>query len=187
MDKSLKDRFKTHLVLEMNNSAGTNKIIMQTEHNNKNTNNKNDNKNKNTHKNYKINLNNNNIKLLKANININKNNQRKLAINFKNIINKKIISERMNNFVAKDSNNISKRFKSLNPKEYVVNNNSKQKIKVNDNKSKNKNHENKNIDNKNNLFEKILKENNNVNFKNVALLKSKLPKLKVNKTGINFK
>ena len=187
MDKSLKERFKTHLVLEMNNSAGTNKIIMQTEHNNKNTNNKNDNKNKNTHKNYKINLNNNNIKLLKENININKNNQRKLAINFKNIINKKIISERMNNFVAKDSNNISKRFKSLNPKEYVVNNNSKQKIKVNDNKSKNKNYENKNIDNKNNLFQKILKENNNVNFKNVALLKSKLPKLKVNKTGINFK
>ena len=187
MDKSLKERFKTHLVLEMNNSAGTNKIIMQTEHNNKNTNNKNDNKNKNTHKNYKINLNNNNIKLLKENININKNNQRKLAINFKNIINKKIISERMNNFVAKDSNNISKRFKSLNPKEYVVNNNSKQKIKVNDNKSKNKNHENKNIENKNNLFQKILKENNNVNFKNVALLKSKLPKLKVNKTGINFK
>ena len=104
------------------------------------------------------------------------------------MINKKIISERMNNFAAKESNNISKRFKSLNPKEYVViNNNSKQKIKVNENKSKNKNHENKIIDNKNNLFQKILKENNNVNFKNVALLKSKLPRLKVNKTGLNFK
>ena len=188
MDKSLKERFKTHLVLDMNNSAGTNKIIMQTEHNLKNTNNINENKNKNTHKNYKINLDNKNIKVLKANINLNKNNQRKLAINFKNMINKKIISERMNNFAAKDSNNISKRFKSLNPKEYVVNNNnSKQKIKVNENKSKNKNHENKIIDNKNNLFQKILKENNNVNFKNVALLKSKLPRLKVNKTGLNFK
>ena len=187
IDKSLKERFKTHLVLDMNNSAGTNKIIMQTEHNPKNANIINNNNNKNTHKNYKIKLENNNIKLLKANININKNNQRKLGINFKNMINKKIISERMNNFVAKDTNNISKRFKSLNPKEYVVNNNSKQKIKVNENKSKNKNNENKNIDNKNNLFQKILKENNNINFKNVALLKSKLPKLKVNKTGLNFK
>jgi hypothetical protein len=187
IDKSLKERFKTHLVLDMNNSAGANKIIMQTENNIKKTNNMNSN-NKNNSKNYKINLDNkNNIKLLKANININKNNQRKLAINFKNMINKKIITERMGNFITKDTNNISKRFKSLNPKEYTVNNNSKQKNIINGNKSKNKNNENKNIDNKNNLFQKILKENNNINFKNVALLKSKLPKLKVNKTGLNFK
>ena len=181
IDKSLKERFKTHLVLDMNNSAGANKIIMQTENNTKKTNNMNSN---NKNKNYKINLDNkNNMKLLKSNVNNNnKNNQRKLAINFKNMINKKIITERMNNFITKDTNNISKRFKSLNPKEYTANNNSKQKNIINGNKPKNNNNENKN-----NLFEKILKENNNMNFKNVALLKSKLPKLKVNKTGLNFK
>ena len=181
IDKSLKERFKTHLVLDMNNSAGTNKIIMQTENNTKKMNNMNSN---NKNKNYKINLDNkNNMKLLKSNVNNNnKNNQRKLAINFKNMINKKIITERMNNFITKDTNNISKRFKSLNPKEYTANNNSKQKNIINGNKPKNNNNENKN-----NLFEKILKENNNMNFKNVALLKSKLPKLKVNKTGLNFK
>ena len=181
IDKSLKERFKTHLVLDMNNSAGANKIIMQTENNTKKMNNMNSN---NKNKNYKINLDNkNNMKLLKSNVNNNnKNNQRKLAINFKNMINKKIITERMNNFITKDTNNISKRFKSLNPKEYTVNNNSKQKNIMNGNKPKNNNNENKN-----NLFEKILKENNNMNFKNVALLKSKLPKLKVNKTGLNFK
>jgi len=180
IDKSLKERFKTHLVLDMNNSAGANKIIMQTENNTKKMNNMNSN---NKNKNYKINLDNkNNMKLLKSNVNNNKNNQRKLAINFKNMINKKIITERMNNFITKDTNNISKRFKSLNPKEYKANNNSKQKNIINGNKPKNNNNENKN-----NLFEKILKENNNMNFKNVALLKSKLPKLKVNKTGLNFK
>ena len=181
IDKSLKERFKTHLVLDMNNSAGANKIIMQTENNTKKMNNMNSN---NKNKNYKINLDNkNNMKLLKSNVNNNnKNNQRKLAINFKNMINKKIITERMNNFITKDTNNISKRFKSLNPKEYTANNNSKQKNIMNGNKPKNNNNENKN-----NLFEKILKENNNMNFKNVALLKSKLPKLKVNKTGLNFK
>ena len=181
IDKSLKERFKTHLVLDMNNSAGANKIIMQTENNTRKMNNMNSN---NKNKNYKINLDNkNNMKLLKSNVNNNnKNNQRKLAINFKNMINKKIITERMNNFITKDTNNISKRFKSLNPKEYTANNNSKQKNIINGNKPKNNNNENKN-----NLFEKILKENNNMNFKNVALLKSKLPKLKVNKTGLNFK
>ena len=181
IDKSLKERFKTHLVLDMNNSAGANKIIMQTENNTKKMNNMNSN---NKNKNYKINLDNkNNMKLLKSNVNNNnKNNQRKLAINFKNMINKKIITERMNNFITKDTNNISKRFKSLNPKEYTANNNSKQKNIMNGNKPKNNNNENKN-----NLFEKILKENNNMNFKNVALLKSKLPRLKVNKTGLNFK
>ena len=47
--------------------------------------------------------------------------------------------------------------------------------------------QNKNIDNKNNLFQKILKESNNMNFKNVATIKSKLPKLKINKTGLNNK
>ena len=181
IDKSLKERFKTHLVLDMNNSAGANKIIMQTENNTKKMNNMNSN---NKNKNYKINLDNkNNIKLLKSNVNNNKNNRRKLTINFKNMINKKIIIKRMNIFITKDTNNISKRFKSLNPKEYTVNNNnSKQKNIINGNKPKNNNNENKN-----NLFEKILKENNNMNFKNVALLKSKLPRLKVNKTGLNFK
>ena len=177
IDKSLKERFKIHLVLDMNNSAGANKIIMQTKNNTRKMNNMNSN---NKNKNYKINLDNkNNIKLLKSNVNNNKNNRRKLTINFKNMINKKIIIKRMNIFITKDTNNISKRFKSLNPKEYTVNNNnSKQKNIMNGNKPKNNN----NNENKNNLFEKILKENNNMNFKNVALLKSKLPKLNVNKT-----
>ena len=135
---------------------------------------------------------NDNTKLLNAKINLNKQNARKLAMNFRDIINKKITTERTNNFMAKDIDNNSRRFKSLNPKEYIINNNSKQKNLVkNNNKSKNHNNnyllENKNIENKNNLFQKILKENNNLNFKNVATIKSRLPKLKVNKTGLNIK
>ena len=192
-DKSLKDKFKTHLILDMNiNSENSNRIVLKTEHNQKNSNNKYNNLD--NHKNFKINLGNkNNIKLLKAKINSNKQNQRKFEINFKNVINKKIISERVNNFIKKDNNNNSNRFKSLNTKEYIINNNSKQKSSINnnDNKSKNQNknivYNYKNIDNKINLFQKILKENNNTNFKNVAIIKSKLPKLKVNKTGLNFK
>ena len=192
-DKSLKDKFKTHLILDMNyNSENSNRIVLKTEHNQKNSNNKYNNLD--NHKNFKINLGNkNNIKLLKAKINSNKQNQRKFEINFKNVINKKIISERVNNFIKKDNNNNSNRFKSLNTKEYIINNNSKQKSSINnnDNKSKNQNknivYNYKNIDNKSNLFQKILKENNNTNFKNVAIIKSKLPKLKVNKTGLNFK
>ena len=192
-DKSLKEKFKTHLILDMNyNTENSNRIVFKTEHNQKNSSNKNNNLN--NQMNFKINLGNkNNIKLLKANINSNKQNQRKFEINFKNVINNKIISERINNFIKKDNSNNSNRFKSLNAKEYTINNNSKQKsnIKNNGNKSKNQNknfvYNYKNLENKNNLFQKILKENNNSNFKNVALIKSKLPKLKVNKTGLNFK
>ena len=72
-------------------------------------------------------------------------------------------------------------------------NNTKMKhlAKNNGNKSKNQynNHVavNKNTENKTNLFQKILKESNNLNFKNVAVIKSKLPRLKVNKTGLNIK
>ena len=193
-DKSLKEKFKTHLILDMNyNSENSNRIILKTEHNPKKSTSKYDNLD--NRKNFKINLGNkNNIKLLKAKINSNKQNQRKFEINFKNAINKKIISERVNDFIKKDNNNNnSNRYKSLNTKEYIINNNSKQKSNINNNENKSKNQNKnivynyKNIENKSNLFQKILKENNNTNFKNVAIIKSKLPKLKVNKTGLNFK
>ena len=175
-----------------NNSQGSNRVVLHTEHNQTNVNNKNDINNINN-KIFKINLGNkNNIKLLNSKINLSKQKTRKLAINFKDAINKKITTMRTNNFATKDINN-SKRYKSMNPKDYIINNNSKQKniIKNNENKSKNHNNnyalKNKNIENKNNLFQKILKESNNLNFKNVASIKSKLPKLKINKTGLNIK
>ena len=193
LDKNSREKYKTNLVLDMhNNSQGANKIVLHTEHNQKNINNKNDINNINN-KIFKINLGNkNNIKLLNAKINLSKQKTRKLGMNFKDAINKKIATVRTNNFAAKDMNN-SKRYKSLNPKDYIINNNSKQKniIKNNGNKSKNHNNnfpvQNKGVENKNNLFQKILKESNNLNFKNVATIKSKLPKLKINKTGLNNK
>ena len=193
LDKNSREKYKTNLILDMhNNSQGSNRVVLHTEHNQTNVNNKNDINNINN-KIFKINLGNkNNIKLLNSKINLSKQKTRKLAINFKDAINKKITTMRTNNFATKDINN-SKRYKSMNPKDYIINNNSKQKniIKNNENKSKNHNNnyalKNKNIENKNNLFQKILKESNNLNFKNVATIKSKLPKLKINKTGLNIK
>ena len=100
----------------------------------------------------------------------------------------------MNNFLSKDINNNSRRYKSLNANKYendINNTEMKRLAKNNGNKSKNQynNHVavNKNTENKTNLFQKILKESNNLNFKNVAVIKSKLPRLKVNKTGLNIK
>ena len=193
LDKNSREKYKTNLILDMhNNSQGSNRVVLHTEHIQTNVNNKNDINNINN-KIFKINLGNkNNIKLLNSKINLSKQKTRKLAINFKDAINKKITTMRTNNFATKDINN-SKRYKSMNPKDYIINNNSKQKniIKNNENKSKNHNNnyalKNKNIETKNNLFQKILKESNNLNFKNVATIKSKLPKLKINKTGLNIK
>jgi hypothetical protein len=195
MDKNSREKYKTNLVLD--NSQGSNRIVLQTEQNQKNKNNKYNNISKininNNNKIFKVNLGHkNDTKLLNAKINLNKQNARKLAINFRDFINKKITTERINNFASKDVNSNSRRFKSLNPKDYIINNNAKQKslMKNNGNKSKNHNNyilDNKNVENKNNLFQKILKENNNLNFKNVASIKSRLPKLKVNKTGLNIK
>ena len=202
IERNSKEKYKTHLILDMlNNSEGTNRIVLQTEQNQNNMINKHINKNNlninNNNKIFKINLGHkNDIKILNTKFNLNKQNTRKFAINFKDIINKKITSERTNNFLSKEVDNNFKRFKSLNPKEYINTNinesKSKNIIKNNNNKSKNKNDinnkfNNKNIENKNNLFQKILKENNNLNFKNVASIKSKLPKLKVNKTGLIVK
>ena len=110
IDKNNKEKFKTHLVLDMpNTSENSNRIVLKTEHNQKINNNKI----------LKINDGNeNNAKLINANININKQYPRKLGINFKNVINKKIITERMNNFLSKDINNNSRRYKSLNANKY---------------------------------------------------------------------
>ena len=187
IDKTQKEKYKTHLILDMpeNNTETSHKIILNTEHNNKSSNkynNINNNHNKNR---LKINLGEkNNIKILNQNLNKNKLNSRKFIINFKDVVNKKVNIERKNNFISKEKGNDSKKYKSLNKNEYQIN--------PNNNKSKNilqnKNYKNNiiygNI-NDNNLFQKILKESNNLNFKNVALIKSKLPKLKVNKTGLN--
>jgi hypothetical protein len=187
IDKTQKEKYKTHLILDMpeNNTETSHKIILNTEHNNKSSN-KYNNININHNKNrLKINLGEkNNIKILNQNLNKNKLNSRKFIINFKDVVNKKVNIERKNNFISKEKGNDSKKYKSLNKNEYQIN--------PNNNKSKNilqnKNYKNNiiygNINN-NNLFQKILKESNNLNFKNVALIKSKLPKLKVNKTGLN--
>ena len=198
IDKSQKEKYKTHLILDIPNNItneSNHKIILNTEHNNinKSENKYNNNLNINHNNKSKLKLNlgeKKNIKLLNQNINKNKLNSRKFIINFRDAVNKKVNAERRNNFFSKekdkDKENNNKRFKNLNKNEYLINND----INKNKNILQNKNYKNKIIygnlnNNDNNLFQKILKENNNLNFKNIAIIKSKLPKLKINKTGLN--
>ena len=134
----------------------------------------------------------NEIKIMNTNININLNNKfgnRKFTINFKDIINKKLKMKRTNNFQSKDKKANIKRFNSLNSNNYIIKNNNKNKESKNHGNNNGNGHkskkENKNIfiDTKSeNLNKKMIGiENNLLNYKNLAKVNSRLPRLKLNK------
>lgn len=139
---------------------------------------------------------------MNTNININLNNQlssRKFTINFKDIVNNKINLNRKNNFMTKDNNNNSnnnnnriKRFKSMNSNKTLLSKNN------NNNKSKNNYNDIKSIINKGNLLydtnstgmnnnHKIFTKNIMIDFKNLGMINSNLPRLKLNKKNFEKK
>jgi len=196
-----KDKFKTHLLLDLANNQNNNLVGITTNKETKSF-------NKYTTKDYeslnrklkKFKLNNGEIKIMNTNINMNINlnnnlKSRKITLNFKDILNKKLI-DRQNNFLLKENKEInSKRFNSLNNNFY--NAESSKNIKKNyedenpidvgnshnfkQNASKKDGIENIFVKNKD--FGKIA--TNIPNFKNITFNKPKLPKLMMNK-NVNF-
>ena len=196
-----KDKFKTHLLLDLANNQNNNLVGITTNKETKSF-------NKYTTKDYeslnrklkKFKLNNGEIKIMNTNINMNINlnnnlKSRKITLNFKDILNKKLI-DRQNNFLLKENKEInSKRFNSLNNNFY--NAESSKNIKKNyedenpidvgnshnfkQNASKKDGVENIFVKNKD--FGKIA--TNIPNFKNITFNKPKLPKLMMNK-NVNF-
>ena len=196
-----KDKFKTHLLLDLANNQNNNLVGITTNKETKSF-------NKYTTKDYeslnrklkKFKLNNGEIKIMNTNINMNINlnnnlKSRKITLNFKDILNKKLI-DRQNNFLLKENKEInSKRFNSLNNNFY--NAESSKNIKKNyedenpidvgnshnfkQNASKKDGIENIFVKNKD--FGKIA--TNIPNFKNITFNKPKLPKLMMNKNA-NF-
>jgi len=196
-----KDKFKTHLLLDLANNQNNNLVGITTNKETKSF-------NKYTTKDYeslnrklkKFKLNNGEIKIMNTNINMNINlnnnlKSRKITLNFKDILNKKLI-DRQNNFLLKENKEInSKRFNSLNNNFY--NAESSKNIKKNyedenpidvgnshnfkQNASKKDGIENIFVKNKD--FGKIA--TNIPNFKNITFNKPKLPKLMMNKNS-NF-
>ena len=196
-----KDKFKTHLLLDLANNQNNNLVGISTNKETKSF-------NKYTTKDYeslnrklkKFKLNNGEIKIMNTNINMNINlnnnlKSRKITLNFKDILNKKLI-DRQNNFLLKENKEInSKRFNSLNNNFY--NAESSKNIKKNyedenpidvgnshnfkQNASKKDGIENIFVKNKD--FGKIA--TNIPNFKNITFNKPKLPKLMMNKNS-NF-
>jgi hypothetical protein len=206
---SKKEKYRTHLLLDVsNNPAGliynrndSNQYIIQTEKENKSCNkysfngynivgnyNHHDSKKK-----FKMFLGRKNeIKIMNTNININLNNKfgnRKFTINFKDIINKKLKMKRTNNFQSKDKKANIKRFNSLNSNNYIIKNNNKNKESKNHGNNNGNGHKSKKekanifIDTKSeNLNKKMIGiENNLLNYKNLAKVNSRLPRLKLNK------
>ena len=190
MDPNKKEKYKTHLLLDITNNQngniiynrnGNDKIIIPPERENRSCNKytfngynnlimDNNNNNHKKKKTFKIHLaGKNEIKVMNTNININLNNQlssRKFTINFKDIVNKKINMERKNNFISKDTNN------NTNNKS----NNSTRFKSMNYNNYKNKSNKKNNfISNKSkNDKDKILVENMNNGINNKIFDKNKL-------------
>ena len=204
IDSNNKEKYKTHLLLDIsNNPKGNiifnrnenNQVLMPPEKENKScnkytfsesNNNININNNKKKKNTFKIHLGRKNeIKVMNTNININLNNQcnnRKFTINFKDIVNKKINMERENNFKSKDNQSNSKRFKSLNTNNYIL----KKKNKTNNKKN---NEDNKSKNSKGNILIKNHKDNSNYkifcnNNLNIEAFNSNLPRLKFSKKSI---
>ena len=208
LNKNNKEKFKTHLLLDaFNNQTGNhifknNQIIIPTNNESKSFNKyvikENDNMSKNKKK--KLKINNGDLKIMNTNINLNTKflKTRKMTLNFKDIVNKKIM-EHQNNFLIKDNKDNAKRFNSLNSnffdatktneKKFIINN---ENAINNDNENKNSRNNNNNIMNENNTIKDELKKfiknkdfgkiaNNIINFKNIASIKSKLPILRINK------
>ena len=214
MDPNKKEKYKTHLLLDIGNNQngniiynrnGNNQIIIPQEKENKSCskytfNGYNDVNlpNQKKKKTFKLHLGNKNqIKVMNTNININLNNQlssRKFTINFKDIVNNKINLNRKNNFMTKENNNNNnnnttnriKRFKSMNSNKALVSKNNNNK------KSKNNYNESKSKYNKGNILfdtnstginnnHKIFTKNIIIDYKNIGMVNSNLPRLKLNK------
>ena len=210
LDTSNKEKYKTLLLLDVsNNPPGTiynrnenNQFVIPPEKENKSCNKytfneynliNDDDINNKKKKNFKIHLGRKNeIKIMNTNININLNNKinkRKFTLNFKDIVNKKNIMERTNNFVSKEKKPNMKRFKSLKSNNYRININKNKDNKIfNHNVNKSKNEKiNIFVDNKNDKLNKrnILVENKLLNYNNLAQINSGFPKLKLNKNLFN--
>jgi len=201
------DKFKTHLLLDVQNNPignnllkNNNQVIIPANKDSKSF-------NKYTVKDYdnfntkfkKFKFNKGDIKIMNTNININFNNNlktRKITLNFRDLVNKKL-KEHQNNFLSKEKKENERKFNSLNSNFYDKNST----FNVNENKiyreTENRNEikngpifkENPSI--KEGLLSKIMKNNdfgkisiNINNFKNIASIKSKLPKLKLNKNSL---
>ena len=202
-----KEKFKTHLLLDVQNNLNGNNILKNNNQIIMPTNKESKSFNKYTVKDYdnfnskfkKFRFNKGDIKIMNTNININFNNNlktRKITLNFRDLVNKKIM-EHKNNFLPKEKNENIRKFNSLNSNFYnkdSANNIKENKIyKENENRNDIKNvpifKDNPSI--KEGLLNKIMKNNNlgkmpsNINnFKNIVSIKSKLPKLKINKTSL---
>ena len=218
-----KEKFRTHLLLDYNTNQNLNSIIINKNSNipiignketkslNKYTLNENDNSNINK-KMKKLKTNSIEVKILNTNINLNNClnkyiKPKKFTLNFKDIVNKKIIDEHTNKFLKNNKNNnnnntynnnikYSKRFKSLNSnilnkdslkhleKKYVI-------INSQNNQNTNENENKKSINNKDNpksiyIYPNELGRNNinNLNYKNIVSLGAKLPKLRINRQSL---
>ena len=201
LNNNNKDKFKTHFLLDLANNQNNNLVGITTNKETKSF-------NKYTTKEYeslnrklkKFKLNNGEIKIMNTNINMNINlnnnlKSRKITLNFKDILNKKLM-DRQNNFLLKENKEInSKRFNSLNnnfyngestknidkkyedeaPIDTRNSHNFKQNASIKEGLE--------NIYVKNKDFGKIA--SNIPNFKNITFNKPKLPKLMMNKNA-NF-
>ena len=199
LNPAYKEKFKSHLLLEISNNPNLTNLFKNITNNatvipaNKETKSYNkytvsDNNNKKN--NLMFNKNQNNMN----NINLNKENlkSKKMTFNFKDFLNKKLNSEHINKFILNNNKENAKRFHSLNSNYYIKENNNniiENKIaKLNEKVNSDNNYdENNNFERNKNLNEysansDIAKTKNSImNYKNVVLLKSKLPKLKFNK------
>ena len=203
-----KEKFKTHLLLEYNNNPNLNTIFLnknniptiinkETKSLNKYITNEYD---KNLEKKLKhFDKNKNEVKILNTNININmslKNNNiksKKITLNFRDIINKKLNSEHTNKFLTNNNIKNNKRFRSLHNnnlfnKESIKNADKKYAIFNNENNHNDTNDNKNSIKNKDNIYinpnEFGKKQNINLNYKNMVSIRPQLPKLRINKKSV---
>ena len=205
-----KEKFRTHLLLDFSNNLNINNIFRNINNQipiirNKET--KSFNKYDNSKNMNILKENKKEVKILNTNINLNNNNinSKKITLNFKDIANKKINSEHFNKFLLKNNVGNSKRFSSLQnnffnreskknlDKKYIIFNSECEINNNNDNNNGRKNNLsiNDNINNKDNIKNNLVNENgaagnqnNIINYNNIALFKSKLPKLRFNKKSL---
>ena len=205
-----KEKFKSHLLLDFTNNSNVNNLFKDKNNKisilankeakslNKYTENNNNTHNKKMN-NFKINK--NEVRIMNTNINLNMNlnnniKSKKITLNFKDVVEKKIKSEHINKFLIKNNIDNKKRFKSLHNNNFY-NKESKNEEKkyaiFNNSLGKNNNLEG-NITNKDNSKNIIINTNSNEigrnhmnninNYKNMASFKQKLPKLRLNKNSI---
>lgn len=201
LNNNNKDKFKTHLLLDLANIQNNNLVGITTNKETKSF-------NKYTTKDYdtfsrkvkKFKLNNGEIKIMNTNINMNINlnnnlKSRKITLNFKDILNKKLM-DRQNNFFLKENKDInSKRFNSLNSNYYNAESSKNIDKKFEDEvpiETRSSHNFKQNASIKEGLESIFVKNkdlgkiaSNIANFKNITFNKPKLPKLLMNK-NTNF-